>query len=227
MTKTIKIFLASSEELVDDRTAFKQFIYDETILWKPKGIFFELILWEDYFVDSMSETRKQDDYNKAIKECDIFILLFFTKVGKYTEEEFNTAYEQFKSTGKPQIFTYFKDANIKIGKIDKRVQSMLDFKERLSELKHFYSVYENKEGLQLDFSKQLDKLEQKNFFYIEVIHPEWLNNYLIKVQNDFTQHMLPQECITEEVAKKANIRYVELLVKERQQKQLHEKKKHE
>lgn len=226
MTKSIKIFLASSAELVNDRTAFKQFIYDKTVLWKSKNIFFELIIWED-FLDSMSETRKQDDYNLAIKECDIFVLLFFTKVGKYTEEEFDIAYQQFKSAGKPLIFTYFKDAPINSGEIDERVLTMLNFKKRLSGLEHFYSVYKTSEGLQLHFSKQLDILEQKKFFSGEEIDLDWLNTYLSKVKDNFAQHMLPQEKITDESAEKARIRSVELLVQERKQAKLPEQEKPE
>ncbi|MCK7480153.1 MAG: hypothetical protein M0C28_24935 [Candidatus Moduliflexus flocculans] len=42
-------------------------------------------------------------------------MLFFTKVGQYTAEEFETAFGQFKATRKPFIFTYFKDAPISTG----------------------------------------------------------------------------------------------------------------
>ena len=77
-------------------------------MWVDKNVFLELIIWED-FLDALSPTRKQDDYNKAICECDLFVMLFATKVGKYTEEEFETAFQQFKATSKPLIFTYFKD----------------------------------------------------------------------------------------------------------------------
>ena len=48
------------------------------------------------FLDAVSQTRLQDEYNKAIKECDIFLMLFFTKVGKYAEEEFEKALDSLK-----------------------------------------------------------------------------------------------------------------------------------
>ena len=64
----------------------------------------------------MSETRLQDEYNREIVTCDILVCLFFTKTGKFTEEEFDTAYRRFKETGKPQIFTYFKNAISKAGR---------------------------------------------------------------------------------------------------------------
>ena len=41
--------------------------------------------------------------------------------GQYTEEEFETAFGQFKATNKPLIFTYFKDAKISIGSVNEKI----------------------------------------------------------------------------------------------------------
>ena len=73
-----------------------------------KNIFLELILCED-FIDAMSSTRLQDEYNIAVENSHIFISLFHTKVGQYTEEEFEKAFESFQENGFPKIYTYFKD----------------------------------------------------------------------------------------------------------------------
>ena len=160
--KKKNIFLASSSELKDDRQQFEIFINRKNKEWHSKGVFLELIVWED-FLDAFSQTRLQDEYNKAIRESDIFLMLYFTKVGKYTEEEFETAFGQFKSTNKPFIFTYFKDAEISIGSLDKSMLSLLNFKERLSDLGHFFTVYKNIEDLQLKFNQQLEKLVANGF----------------------------------------------------------------
>ena len=106
----------------------------------------------------MSKTGLQDEYNKVVKQSDIFVSLFFTKVGKYTLKEFETAFGQFKKTGKPLVYTYFKDASIKTGQITKEFQSLLKFKEKLKKLGHFETIYENIEGLQLHFKNQLEKI---------------------------------------------------------------------
>ena len=81
--KIIKIFLASSSELKGDREQFEIFINRKKDEYTEKGIYLKLILWEN-FIDAMSATRLQDEYNKAITECDIFVSLFHTKVGQYT-----------------------------------------------------------------------------------------------------------------------------------------------
>lgn len=54
----------------------------------------------------MSETRQQDEYNKKVKNCDVFLSLFKTKTGKFTEEEFDVAHQAFMQRKNPLIYTY-------------------------------------------------------------------------------------------------------------------------
>ncbi len=159
--KTIKIFLASSSELKEDRQQFEIFIRRKNSQYVKQGIFLDLVLWED-FLDAMSNTRLQDEYNKAITECDIVISLFKTKVGQYTEEEVMTAWEAFKKNNKPLIYTYFKEATISINQVNiENLQSLKNFKTKLKNLGHFYTGYANIEGLKLKFDNQLTKLLAK------------------------------------------------------------------
>jgi hypothetical protein len=165
--KKVKIFLASSSELAKEREMFQIFISRKNNEWIDKGVFLQLIIWED-FLDALSKTRLQDEYNKAIKECDIFIMLFFTRVGKYTEEEFGVAIGKFMETNKPFIFTYFKDAEINISSINKNdFLSLLNFQDKLNKLGHFYTKFSNTEMLLLKFNQQLTKLEQTGFIKLD------------------------------------------------------------
>ncbi|MDD5322393.1 MAG: COR domain-containing protein [Methylococcales bacterium] len=158
--RTIKIFLASSSELKDDRDDFDLYFRQQNDRLRKKGIYLEIVRWEN-FLDAMSETRLQDEYNKEVKACDIFVSLFFTKTGKYTEEEFDTAHRQFLSTKKPLIYTFFKNAPQNLGDIGDEIISLLNFKKKLADLGHFYTSYNNIEHLKLKFSDQLEKLREK------------------------------------------------------------------
>jgi hypothetical protein len=160
---TKKLFLASSAELKEDRKEFEIFIGRKNKDWVAKGVFLELVIWED-FLDAVSETRLQNEYDKAIRECDLFVMLFWTKVGQYTAEEFETAFGQFKTTNKPFIFTYFKDAEISVATANKKdLMSLWAFQEKLSALGHFYTVYKNVDELKFKFNQQLDKLASNGF----------------------------------------------------------------
>jgi len=109
--KIIKIFLASSNELKPEREQFEIEVSRKNNLWKEKSIALQLVIWED-LTARMSSTCSQDEYNERIEEGDLFVLLAYSKVGMYTEEEFETAFGAFQKTKKPFIFTYFKDVDI-------------------------------------------------------------------------------------------------------------------
>jgi internalin A len=157
ITKTITIFLASSSELKDERDQFEIFINRENKKLINRGIFLKLERWED-FTDKISRTRLQDEYNRVLSKADLFVGLFFTKVGKFTAEEFEIAYSHFKAFGKPYIYTYFKDSEIEIGKLNRDFVSRLDFEEKLKSLEHFQTKYTSIEGLTSHFKNQLDKI---------------------------------------------------------------------
>lgn len=156
-SRKITIFLASSSELIEDRKEFELFINRENKILNKDNVFLNLEIWED-FIDSMSRTRLQDEYNKIISKCDIFISLFFTKVGKYTLEEFETAFGQFKRTGKPLVYTYFKAASVNTEEITEEIKSLLDFREKIYDLGHFRTTFKNVDDLKLQFKSQLEKI---------------------------------------------------------------------
>ena len=76
--KTIKIFLASSEELQNDRDAFGNLVRRLDKIYEKRGIRIELFEWEDYDA-AYNSRRKQDEYNDAIRSSDMFLALFQTK----------------------------------------------------------------------------------------------------------------------------------------------------
>src|SRR5688500_5872971 len=129
--KTTKIFLASSSELKADRQEFESFVSRQNNEWVRKGMYLERAIWEDVF-DGISQTRLQDEYNKAIRDCDLCVMLFGTKVGAYSLEEFETALGQFKETNNAFLFTYFKDAQVSTATADEtELMSLWAFKIRL------------------------------------------------------------------------------------------------
>lgn len=156
--KTLRIFLASSSELREDRDKFDLYFRQQNDRLRNEGLYLEIVRWED-FLDAMSSTRLQDEYNRAIRNCDVFVSLFETKTGKYTEEEFDVAHQTFQETGKPLIYTYFRQATVSISDVDvDDLISLRDFKKKLGELGHFYTEYGSDADLKRRFRDQLDKL---------------------------------------------------------------------
>jgi len=160
--RTIKIFLASSSELREDRNAFELHFLQANDRWVEKGIYLKILRWET-FLDANSEPRFQDEFNERVRESDIFVSLFKTKTGKYTEEEFEVAHTAFKNYGKPLIYTYIMQANVTNDKqMWKNLTSLWNFQDKLSELGHYPTEYTCIKDLLLQFQAQLEQLIEED-----------------------------------------------------------------
>jgi hypothetical protein len=101
----------------------------------------------------------QDDYNQAVRSCDIFVSLFKTKTGTFTEEEFDVAYQAFKTFKKPLIYTYFMQTEVSNHKsMREALNSLWSFQEKLKALGHYPTQFTSIEDLKLQFRDQLDLL---------------------------------------------------------------------
>ncbi len=156
--KVVRIFLASSAELREDRDALDLYLRRQNDRLRREGLYLEIVRWE-YSLDAMSRTRLQDEYNREVRNCDVFVSLFATKTGKYTEEEFDVAHQAFLETGKPLVYTYFWKATISTSESNlDDAMSLRKFRRKLKNLGHFPTEYESAADLQRQFRDQLDKL---------------------------------------------------------------------
>ncbi|MEO8211330.1 MAG: hypothetical protein ABI840_12295, partial [bacterium] len=154
--KKIKIFLASSNELKAEREQFEIEINRKNKAWFDKGIYLHLDIWEDLSA-RMSSGGSQSEYNKFVEAADLFVLIAFTKVGKYTEEEFDNAFKKFQSSSKPFIFTYFRNTT------ETPEDSLNHFKKKLEDYKHFFSPFTDYKDLWIQFDKELDRIDLNKF----------------------------------------------------------------
>ncbi len=173
--KTIRIFLASSSELKAERDAFEQNISRENKRWKTKGIEFDLVHWEDHD-DAAAPDGKQADYNRSIATCDILVVMYWTKVGRYTREEFETGWEHFQTTGRPIIYVYEKTAPFRPKEDD--AASLFDFRNRLREIGHYPTQAEDADEMLLHFNRQLaDRYDRRSGHPDGVKIPQALTSY--------------------------------------------------
>ena len=162
--KTIKIFLASSEELDYDRMAFGNLVRRLDDMYEKRGIRIKLFEWEDYD-SAYNDKRKQNEYNDYVRQCDIFLALFHKKAGQFTVEEFDIASQEFKDHASPKVYTYCKD--LKSG--EEETPELKEFKKRLfDEMGHFWCRYDNRESLQFQFVMQLQLVESSQMTDMKV-----------------------------------------------------------
>ena len=107
-TRTINIFLASSDELINDRNSFQALIASLDDIYEERGIRIKCKRWEDFSAHCTGE-RTQDDYNKVVRASDMCICMFHRKAGKYTIEEFNQALNEYRSNNDhPKTYVYIR-----------------------------------------------------------------------------------------------------------------------
>ena len=155
--KTIKIFLASSEELKDERNTMADLILHLNKLFRGRGLELDLEKWE-YLDASMTGKRKQDEYNEVLKQCDICMVLFWRKFGSFTGEELDTAYNRMKQKEKPhKIYVFFKNPNS-----DELTQELKDFIANYEQRfgGHFFCKFQNVDTMKLEFLLQLENYQK-------------------------------------------------------------------
>ncbi|REG88697.1 tetratricopeptide repeat protein [Algoriphagus antarcticus] len=156
--KQYSIFLASSFELHTEREKFGNFINSENKRLQAKNVFLRLEVWED-MDDAFNTTCKQEDYNEYLAKCEICVVLFWTKVGKYTLHEYELA-RKLSLENKLRLYVYEKNA-----KPDQEPkQTDKESKERFLSLlqkdsmEQFQGQFETYSELENRFRKTLDGL---------------------------------------------------------------------
>jgi hypothetical protein len=148
--RTLRLFLASSSELEAERRAFEIFISRENKVLRKKHFHIEMLIWEDAD-DSLAKEGLQQRYNEMAAAADIFVALFWTKAGKYTQEEFTAALKNFMTSDKPVIYTYFKTS------VSGETQ-LTEFLQELRALKHYPTLFTDTGDLKYKFKGQLETL---------------------------------------------------------------------
>jgi hypothetical protein len=91
-------------------------------------------------------------------------MLYRSKVGRYTEEEFENAVGQFQATSKPFIYTCFCDSpDDRATASAEDLRSLHSFRAKLKALGHFETRYATTAELCAHFVRQLDKLAANGF----------------------------------------------------------------
>lgn len=158
--KIIKIFIASSDELTEERRALADMVGQLNYSLNKIGLNILLVKWE-YLDASMGPLHKQEEYNRELKECEICMVLYWTKFGMYTKAELDTAYNELIAGRNPhKLYVYFKDTEQPL------TPELKEFQDSFPSLYgHFYCVFKNDDALKSHFLLQFidyQNTQQKN-----------------------------------------------------------------
>lgn len=128
--KTMKVFIASSSELKQERMELVDLIQDMNDELETKNIKIKPVLWE-YMDSSMRAERKESEYLEKLHECEICIVLFWQILGEYTVEELDDAIQEMRAERCPkEVYVYFKEP------AENASKELVSFKE------NFYGKYQ-------------------------------------------------------------------------------------
>lgn len=146
--KTIRIFLASSEELKEEREKFADVVTHLNHSLEKREINIILEKWE-YLDSSMGPEHKQEEYNKKLQNCDLCLVLWWTRFGDYTKVELDIAYQGLCAGRNPKkLYVYFKEGK----EISEDIRTFRDsFPKSYG---HFPCHFQNMETLKADFLLQ-------------------------------------------------------------------------
>ena len=153
-TRTITIFLASSNELINDRNSFQAFTDSLDNIYENRGCRIKCLRWEDFPAYCTGE-RTQDAYNRIVRASDMCITMFHTQAGKYTLEEFHQAMDGYRENGNPKTYVYARVL------VDGEMESeeLKSFKRELNEVMgHYWCNYANDDAMRLHFVMQFERL---------------------------------------------------------------------
>ena len=105
---------------------------------RDKNLFLELVRWETHVAPDMG--RPQAVINRQIGPYDIFIGIMWKRFGtptgtaeSGTQEEFGTALESWRTTGRPRIMFYFNQSPYTLGTAEEveQISRVLEFRRQL------------------------------------------------------------------------------------------------
>jgi len=142
LKQTVKIFVASGSDLKEERE--KTIVYLNEI-GKIHDLLLEPIKWEtDIPSGSYDKARIQDEINPLLENSNIAIVMFFSKAGKFTLEEYHLARQK-----KIKTFLYFKKGFSPPNETEaQNLLELLKFKKEVeNENKLLFKEFENLDGL--------------------------------------------------------------------------------
>ena len=141
--KTVKVFIASSEELRLERLEFTDMIQQLNRILKPRGV-------------EIDPLDNHEEYHRELKNCEMCLVLYWTKFEDQTKDELDAAYSELCANRNPQkLYVYFKDA-------DDITPELKAFKESFATAYgHFFCRFENVDTMKLNFLLQFEAYQNK------------------------------------------------------------------
>lgn len=173
MPQTIKqviVFLASPEDVEEERHCLERVIQELNLQWETNSIQLRLVSWETHAFPGF-DNDAQSVINKQLPvNYDIFVGIMWCRAGTPTERATSGTIEEFERAKKRydddpesvQLMFYFKQAAAPLSSIDPvQLQAVRDFQKTLGEEGGLYWSFNTTEDFERNVRLHLAKCLQK------------------------------------------------------------------
>ncbi|MFC1965740.1 DUF4062 domain-containing protein [Chloroflexota bacterium] len=169
MGSSIKVFLASPGDVIEERMAVRAIIEEENHNhFKPAGYNLEVVGWETHASPGKGQPHPQGRINPLIDDCALFIGILWARFGSPTgrsesgtQEEYEYALSLLASPDLPlcDIKIYFCDYSLKPSEIDlEQFGKVQEFKRKLEGRGQiFHWTVETSELFKRDFRRHISE----------------------------------------------------------------------
>ena len=149
--KTIKVLIAATEELHDEKIQFTALIAQLNGALRPRGIELERIKWNPETDGSI------EDFMAEMHSCEMCLTLYWRELADQSEEELNVAYQSLKDGKNPQnLYVFFKEPTEEVS------DALRDFKANfVTNYGHFFCKFENVDTMNLHFILQFEAYQNR------------------------------------------------------------------
>lgn len=144
--KTIKIMIAASEEMHEEKLEFSNLIEHLNEVLAVRGIELKRVKWDS------DEERTTEEYLSKLGDCEMCLTLYWKELVGNTEKELDTAYQKQKDGENPRkLYVFFKEPAEDLS------DALKDFKSNfVTNYGHFFCKFENVDTMNLQFLLQFE-----------------------------------------------------------------------
>jgi len=167
----VGVFVASPSDVSEERKALESIAQELNKAWsKNLNLRLDVIKWETDVYPGFGGYAQDVINNQINDEYDVFIAIFWSKIGSPTQiaesgtiEEFERVYKRYtENKSSVDIMVYFKDQAIPPSKMDfDQLQKIQKLKERLGEKGGLYWTFDSTEDFESLLRGHLSKIAQK------------------------------------------------------------------
>ena len=150
--KTIKVFVALSNELELERLEIADMIVHLNRILKHRGMEIELEPNDVERLEKFSDENKTNNsHSRILQSCEMCIVLYWNSLEDNVKEDLDSAYAKLCSGNNPKkVYVYFKDA-------EDITPELKSFKESFAtSYGHFFCQFENIDTMKLNFLLQFE-----------------------------------------------------------------------